>query len=91
MKIQEASNEMKNKNSSKLNQLIIILSSGLCVLSAKKREGSSIVALYITDYTNSTRVVFDIEEKKIIANRDDVDFTADDIEMLCGSMKMKSA
>jgi hypothetical protein len=71
---------MKNAKPNKLNQLNMVLSSGLCVLSAKRREGSSIAVLYITDYNNNTRVVFDIEEKKVISNRDNIDFTKEDVE-----------
>ena len=79
-----------NKHNTKLNQLNLVLSSGLCVLSVKKREGSSIAVLYITDYNNSTRIVFDIEEKKVISNRDNIDFTKDDVEAVSKVLTIKS-
>ena len=59
-----------------------MLSSGLIVVSAKIRGGSSIATLFITDYSEDTRVMFDLAEKRILANRDNIELNEKDITNL---------
>lgn len=60
----------------------VVLASGLCVVSAKLRKDAPLVTLFITDYTDNTRVLLDLEHKRVISNRDDVAFTAKDIDAI---------
>ncbi len=68
-------------------KLNLILASGLCVVSAKLRKNSNVATLFITDYTDSTRVLFDLEQKRILANRDGIELTTKDVESLCVVLK----
>lgn len=70
-------------------RLNLILGNGLCVLHVKFRTNSSLATLFITDYEYSTRVLFDIEQKCILTNRDNIELTAKDIENLLAAMKPK--
>ncbi len=69
----------------------IVLSSGLLVVSAKTREGTPVITLFITDYSDNTRVMFDVEQKCILVNRDDIVLSAQDIEALVAAFGIKDA
>lgn len=70
-------------------KLNLILTSGLLVVSAKFRDGAPVVTLFVTDYTNNTRVLFDLEHKKILANRDGIEMNGKDIELLMIALETK--
>ena len=63
-------------------RLNIVLSNGLCVLSAKLRKGSSLATLFISDFSDNTRVMFDLEHKRLLTNRDNIDLKQSDIDNL---------
>lgn len=67
-------------------RLNLILSNGLCVLNAKLRKDGGVATLFITDFSTNTRVLFDIEGKRILANRDDIEFTPKDVENLIAAL-----
>lgn len=68
-------------------RLNLILANGLCVLHAKIRGNIPVATLFITDYTYDTRVLFDIEKKRVLTNRDDIEITAKDIDNLMEALK----
>jgi hypothetical protein len=61
-------------------KLNLILDNGLCIINAKIRESTPLITLFITDYTNNTRVLFDVENKRILANKDNIELTGKDVE-----------
>jgi hypothetical protein len=63
-------------------KLNVILSNGLHVVSAKVNQGAALATLFVTDYTNNSRLIFDMESKKILANIDGVDVSAKDMESI---------
>lgn len=68
-------------------RLNLILANGLHVLNAKFKRGTSTAVLFITDYTNNTRVIMDMENGKVLANNHNVELTKKDIEELRKMMK----
>lgn len=71
--------------------LNLVLASGLNIIHAKVREGTPVVTLFITDYTNDTRVLFDMDQKRILANKDNIDLTAEDIKNLVAALEPKKS
>jgi hypothetical protein len=65
-------------------RLNLPLSNGLCITSAKIKH--SIATLSITDFVESTRIVFDIEAKKILASRLGIDIPVKDIEAIAKAL-----
>lgn len=72
-------------------RLNLILANGLCVIHAKIRTSAPIVTLFITDYTYNTRILFDMENKVILSNRDNIELTAKDIENLLAALATSKA
>jgi len=73
-----------NESKKRLN---LVLTNGLCVIHAKVRPGASIITLFVTDYTNNTRILFDLENKRVLTNRDNIELTAKDIENLTAALQ----
>jgi len=70
------------KNKQQNRKVNIMLSSGLYVISAKHRVGTSLFVLYITDFVVNTRVIFDAEALKVLPNKYGVDIAENDKEAL---------
>lgn len=66
----------------KFKQLNYILSNGLYVVNAKFKKNSPLITLFITNFIETTRVVFDATDKKVIANKDGIDIPQKDIDGL---------
>ena len=67
-------------------RLNLILANGLCVIQAKIRTGAPVMTLFVTDYTHNTRVLFDMEHKRVLSNRDNIELTEKDIENLLAAL-----
>jgi hypothetical protein len=65
----------------------LVLSNGFCVLHAKIRDNNPVAILFITDYTYDTRVLFDMEQKRILTNPDNIEITAKDIDNIAAALK----
>lgn len=72
-------------------RLNLVLSNGLCVVSAKFRKNTPVVTLFVTDYTADTRIMFDMDQKRILANRDNIELNAKDIENLMAALEQPVA
>jgi hypothetical protein len=70
-------------------RLNLVLTNGLLIVNAKIREGSPVITLFVTDYSESTRILFDVEQKRILANRDGIEFSAKDVESLLVALGVK--
>lgn len=70
-------------NSMRLN---VVLASGLVVVSAKFRKESPVATLFVTDFTHDTRIMLDLEGKRVLANRDDIALTDKDIEAIMAAL-----
>jgi hypothetical protein len=66
----------------KLKQLNYILTSGLCVVSARFKGNTKVAALCITNFAQNTRILFDVENKKVLANKDNITINAKDVDGL---------
>jgi hypothetical protein len=58
----------------------LVLSNGLLVLSGKVNR--SIATLFVTDLVGTTRIVLDLDSKKLLSNRDNVELNSKDIDNL---------
>ena len=61
-------------------RISIALESGLFVLNARIKKGRPVATLFVTDYIDTKRVLFDIENKRVLNNG--IAVTAKDIENL---------
>lgn len=68
-------------------RLNLPLSNGLCIIGAKIKEGSNIATLFITDFVDSTRVLFDMDEKRLVATKYGIDFPKKDLEVISAAIK----
>jgi len=74
---------MANNLKKRLN---LVLTNGLVVVSAKFRKDSPVVVLFVTDFTHDTRILFDLEKKALLANRDNIVLTAKDNEAIIAAL-----
>lgn len=70
-------------------KLNIVLSNGLCVLNAKPRKNSHLWVLFATDFNNETRLMFDMERKTILPNKDRITLATKDVETLITTIQSK--
>src|SRR5271165_55222 len=70
------------KNKQQNSKVNTMLSTGLYVISAKHRIGTSLFVLYITDFVVNTRVIFDAETLKVLPNKYGVEVADKDKEAL---------
>lgn len=68
-------------------RLNVILSNGLCVVSAKLKKNAPLATLFITDYTYNTRIMLDMDNKVVLANQDNIELTAKDIDNIITMLK----
>jgi hypothetical protein len=74
----------------KLKRLNYILASGLCVVSARFKGNTKVAALCITNFAQNTRILFDVESKKVLANKDNIVINAKDVDGLLFALTGKS-
>jgi hypothetical protein len=71
---------MKSKVS--LKRLNHLLPNGLFVISSKKRNDSPYAKLAVTDLNQTLKIIFDVQEKRIIGNTFDVQIPEDGAKFL---------
>lgn len=71
---------MKNKVS--LKRLNYLLPNGLFVISSKRRIDSPYAKLAVTDLNQTLKVIFDIQEKRIVGNIYDVQIPEEGAKIL---------
>lgn len=70
------SKKIKTQANRKVN---LMLSNGLYIISAKNREGTPLYTLYMTDFVESTRIIFDAEAKRVLPNKAGIELKEKDI------------
>lgn len=60
---------------------------GLYAISAKARAGSSLISVFLTDFKVNTRVIVDMETKKVLANQYDIKLEDKDIATILGKFE----
>jgi hypothetical protein len=71
---------MPKKASPTQNRKInIMLSSGLYVISVKCRKDTPLYTLFITDFVENTRIIFDAETMKVLPNKLGVELNKKDV------------
>jgi hypothetical protein len=63
-------------------RLNLPLSNGLIISSAKIRPGHKIAVLLITDFIESIRVLYDLEDKRLLTTKFGIDIPAKDLEAI---------
>ena len=59
----------------------------LCVMQIAINKAARVATLFVSDFNDSTRVMLDIDTKKIISNRDDIRFSINDINSIIAEIK----
>ena len=64
----------------------LVLSSGLFIYGARIKENKFAI-LYSTDYENNSRIMIDLESKKVLYNKHNVSLSVEDINSILASLK----
>lgn len=67
-------------------RLNLMMDNGLFVLSSKQIKGSPIAKLVVSNLTDTIRVMFDTQEKRIIANVHGVEITDNGVKELIAKL-----
>lgn len=70
-------------------RLNLVLSNGLCVINARVKNNIPIAILFVTDYSDQTRVILDLKEKRILANKFNIEILPKDIDSIIGALDVK--
>ena len=68
-------------------RLSLMLECQLCVMQIAINKSARVATLFVSDFNESTRVMLDLDSKKIISNRDEIRFTTSDINNIVAEIK----
>lgn len=67
-------------------RLNLTLSTGLCVLNVKFKKSAPVATAYVTDFNEQARILLDVEGKRLLVNKQNIDIPEKDIQLIFATL-----